>query len=138
MKTLNFSLLDSRCAAFVLIIAGLSLAGPSAYSAETSAAKKTVTLEDARLDEQTGERACMFIVATAVRPAKKLTLADAKADPEAAIREGLWDVSDKVATRKISLEEARHDPDAAKRARLWDIAVPTCPCPRSCSCVTKK
>lgn len=116
MKTIKFPAVNARCAAIALVVAGLGL---SAYAAP--AARRTVTLDDARLDEFTVERDSMFDVTP---PAKKIYLEDAKTDPLAAVRAGLWAVTGKGPARKISLDDARRDPFAAKRAGLWEVGVP--------------
>ncbi|MDI1319007.1 MAG: hypothetical protein PSW75_02285 [bacterium] len=115
MKTMNFSTVNARCAAIVLVAAVCGLVGLPARAQSPGPVK----LEDARLDEFTLERAGMFDV---VRPAKKLTLDAAKADPEAAVRAGLWDVAGKGPARKVTLDDAKNDPLAAERAGLWNVA----------------
>lgn len=122
MKTTNFPTLNARCAAIVLIAAGLGLAA----RAETAG---PVKLDDAKLDEFTVERAGMFEITP---PVKKLTLAAAAKDPLAAERAGLWVIAGKGPARKISLDDAAKDPLAAERAGLWDVA------PKKCCVVARK
>ena len=119
MKTLSFSMRNARCAALALLVAGLGLAGSPAYAGP--AAKKTLTLDDARLSELTAERESMFDVTPAAR---KIFLEDAKADPRAAIRAGLWVIGGKGPARKVSLDDASRDPLSAKRAGLREAGVP--------------
>ncbi len=120
MKTTNFPALNARCAAIILIAAGLGLAGLPAR-AETSG---PVKLDDAKLDEFTVERAGMFEITPPAK--KKITLDAAAKDPLAAERAGLWVGACKGPARKISLEEAKKDPLAAERAGLWDVAAKKC------------
>lgn len=119
MKTIEFPAANSRWVTIALVVAGLGLAGLPAYAGP--AAKKTLTLDDARLSELTAERESMFDVTPAAR---KIFLEDAKADPRAAIRAGLWVIGGKGPARKVSLDDASRDPLSAKRDGLREVGVP--------------